>query len=143
MCSVDDIALFLFFEDKIDLSAGALLPGDTGFDFLAGGQAVQVKRVASMSVDEFSSVGATRLASLLSGTRVPGATSVTPSSVDARVFPAKFNAAKFIGSTQTPASFSQRSVGRIGPRQGRGPADVSRALSRTSIPFLTRELGHG
>ena len=37
-------------------------------------------------------MGTTRLASLLAGLRVPGTTAVTPSSVDARVFPAKFNA---------------------------------------------------
>ena len=89
--SVDNTALLPRYGDKIDLSPGALLSGNTGLDFLAGGRVVQVKRVASTAVSDFPTVGATRLASLLRGLRVPGAASVTPSSVDARVLPAKFN----------------------------------------------------
>ena len=67
VCSVDDTALLPRFGDKIDSSAGALLHGDIGFDFFAGGRVVQVRRVVSTSVDDFLGIGATRLASLVSG----------------------------------------------------------------------------
>ena len=53
---------------------------------------VQVKRILTTDVDHFLTAGATRLASLAAGLRVPGAAAITPSSVDARMLPAKFNA---------------------------------------------------
>ena len=84
--SVDDTALLPRYEAQIDLSAGALVSGDTGLDFfLAGARAVQVKCSATTAVADFFSVGVTRLASMLAGLRVPGAASVTPSSVGVRV----------------------------------------------------------